>query len=139
MDVGALSVLLGFFGLSAAQPSATVSAWEGVYTEEQAARGEGIYARECGACHGAAMEGAEAAPGLADGTFQANWNGLTLGDLFDRVRDSMPPDDPGKLSRDQLASVLATVLRANRFPAGERELANRSETLRRILFDPYSR
>lgn len=139
MHLEALSLLAGLVVLAASPSQPARSAWEGVYTEEQATRGDDVYARECGSCHGASLEGIEMAPGLADAAFQANWNGLTLGDLYDRIRETMPPEDPGRLSRDELASVLATLLRANRFPAGEKELPNRSEMLKAILFDPYSR
>ncbi|PYR94394.1 MAG: class I cytochrome c, partial [Acidobacteria bacterium] len=34
-------------------------------------------------------------PALTGGAFMANWDGLTVGDLFDRIRISMPADRPG--------------------------------------------
>src|SRR5258708_13609568 len=61
------------------------SVWDGVYTEEQAKRGEPIYHKECAACHGDLLTGGESAPPLTGGAFLANWNGLTVGDLFDRI------------------------------------------------------
>lgn len=57
------------------------SVWDGVYTAEQAKRGEALYGEHCASCHGAALAGAEAAPALTGFEFSANWNGLTLGDL----------------------------------------------------------
>ena len=33
-----------------AQPP-TRSIWDGVYTEEQSARGKGLYSQECASCH----------------------------------------------------------------------------------------
>src|SRR5262245_30223530 len=73
------------------------SVWDGVYTSEQAKRGEALYAQSCAACHGNALEGGEMAPPLAGGAFNANWNGLTMGDLSERVRISMPQNNPGSL------------------------------------------
>jgi S-disulfanyl-L-cysteine oxidoreductase SoxD len=111
------------------------SVWDGVYTAEQAKRGEALYANNCASCHGSALGGGESAPPLSGGEFFANWNGLTLGDLFDRVRVSMPADRPGRLSREQNAEVLAFMLNVNQFPAGKTELAHQSEVLKQIRFE----
>src|SRR5437764_5270693 len=83
------------------------SVWDGVYTQDQAARGAALYANECGSCHGTALLGGESAPPLTGGDFFSNWNGLTVGDLFDRIRVSMPASRPGKLNREQNADILA--------------------------------
>jgi mono/diheme cytochrome c family protein len=111
------------------------SVWDGVYTAGQAKRGETLYADNCASCHGSALGGGESAPPLAGGEFFANWNGLTLGDLFDRIRVSMPADRPGKLSREQNADVLAFILSVNQFPAGQTELEHRTEFLKQIGFE----
>jgi mono/diheme cytochrome c family protein len=117
-----------------AQPSER-SVWDGVYTVEQAKRGETLYANNCASCHGSALGGGESAPALTGGEFFANWNGLTVGDLFDRIRVSMPADRPGKLSREQNADVLAFMLSVCQFPAGKTELAHQSEILKQIRFE----
>lgn len=109
--------------------------WDGVYTAEQAKSGEAVYANNCASCHGSALGGGESAPPLAGGEFFANWNGLTLGDLFDRIRVSMPADRPGKLSREQNADVLAFMLNVNQFPSGKTELEHQSEVLKQIRFE----
>jgi S-disulfanyl-L-cysteine oxidoreductase SoxD len=111
------------------------SVWDGVYTAEQAKRGEALYANNCASCHGSALGGGESAPPLAGGEFFANWNGLTLGDLFDRIRVSMPADRPGKLNREQNADVLAFMLNVNQFPSGKTELEHQSEALKQIRFE----
>jgi len=111
------------------------SVWDGVYTEEQAKRGEPIYGKECAACHGAELMGGESAPALTGGGFLANWNGLTLGDLFDRIKKTMPQTSPGKLTRQQNADVLAFMLSRNKFPAGKAELYKQSEMLKEIRFE----
>jgi quinoprotein glucose dehydrogenase len=111
------------------------SVWDGVYTDQQAKRGEPVYQKECGACHGDALTGGESAPPLSGGAFLANWNGLTLADLFDRIRKTMPQTTPGKLTRQQSADVLAFMLSVNKFPAGKTELYRQSEMLREIRFE----
>ena len=112
------------------------SVWDGVYTSEQAQRGEALYARQCARCHGAQLTGGEAAPPLAGGDFLSNWNGLTVGDLFERVRVSMPADRPGQITREQNADILAHILRANQFPAGKSELEQQAEVLKQIRIEP---
>ncbi len=121
--------------LRAQSPADTRSVWDGVYTEEQAKRGEAVYRKECGACHGDMLTGGESAPALTGGGFQGNWNGLTLGDLFDRIRKTMPQTSPGRLTRQQGADVLAFMLSINKFPAGKAELYRQSEMLKEIRFE----
>ena len=105
---------------------------DGVYTEAQAKRGEPLYKRECASCHGDSLTGGESAPPLAGGEFLANWNGLTLADLFERIRKTMPLDKPGKLSREVNADILAYVLGVNGFPAGKTELQHTANQLKQI-------
>jgi mono/diheme cytochrome c family protein len=131
---------LAFFALSlsflrAQAPEETRTVWDGVYTDDQAKRGEAVYHKECALCHGDMLTGGESAPPLTGGGFQANWNGLTLGDLFDRIRKTMPLSAPGRLTRPQGADVLAFMLSVNKFPAGKTELYRQSEMLREIRFE----
>jgi mono/diheme cytochrome c family protein len=122
--------------LRATPPQAPAqSVWDGVYTAEQAKRGEALYAQHCAACHGNALEGGEMAPPLAGGAFGANWNGLTMGDLSERIRISMPQNNPGSLSRQQVSDILAFMLSVGNFPAGKTELARETEVLKQILFE----
>ncbi|HKW56481.1 MAG TPA: c-type cytochrome [Candidatus Acidoferrum sp.] len=127
----------GYALLRAQEPAASESrsVWDGVYTDEQAKRGEAVYRKECASCHGASLTGGESAPPLTGGAFLSNWNGLTLGDLFDRIRKSMPQNAPGKLTKQQNADVLAFALSANKFPAGKTELSRQTELLREIRFE----
>jgi len=113
----------------------TQSVWDGVYTEEQAKRGGALYRQWCASCHGNELEGGEMAPGLVGGGFSSNWNGLTIGDIFDRTRTTMPQDSPGSLSREQTADVTAFILSTNKFPAGKTELSTQSEVLKQIKFE----
>lgn len=116
-----------------AQPSSSV--WDGVYTEEQAKRGEAIYAQTCSSCHGTELTGNDEAPPLAGPAFLANWDGLSVGDLSERIRISMPPNNKGKLSRQQIADGLGHVLSVNGFPAGKTELDPKTELLKQIRIE----
>jgi cytochrome c len=120
---------------AAQQPGAPErSVWSGVFTATQARRGETTYAERCASCHGPTLEGGEMAPPLVGGQFNANWNGLTLGDLVERIRISMPQNNPGSLTRQQYVDVLAFMLRADGFPEGMTELPTATENLRQIGF-----
>jgi mono/diheme cytochrome c family protein len=129
-----MAAVLGVLALAAIAQT-TRSVWDGVYTKEQAKRGEAVYSTECASCHGLALNGGESAPPLTGGDFMSNWNGLTVGDLFDRIRTTMPADGPGRLNRDQNAAVLAHILSVNQFPAGSKELERQSEVLKQIRIE----
>ena len=109
--------------------------WEGIYTDEQADRGEAIYQEACASCHSADLSGGQMVPGLIGGEFTWNWSGLTIGQLFERLRISMPQEDPASVSRQEKADILAFMLRSNEFPAGEQELTARSEVLDQFMFE----
>lgn len=81
------------------------------------------------------MTGGESAPPLAGGQFLSNWNGLTMDVLFDRIRITMPSDNPGRVGRPAKADILAYILSVNRFPAGKMELQYKSERLKDILIE----
>jgi len=118
-----------------AQDAPQRSVWDGVFTQDQASRGQSLYNKECAACHGQSLTGGEEAPPLSGGAFTSNWNGLTVGDLFERIRVSMPEGRPGTLSRQVNADILAYILSANQFPAGKSELVKETEILKQIKFE----
>jgi len=131
----ASGLLLVVIVCSAFQDQKTSTVWNGVYTAEQAKRGAELYANNCASCHGLALSGGESAPALTGGEFLSNWSGLTLGDLFDRIRTSMPADRPGTLTREQTAGILAHILNVGQFPAGTAELSTRTEILKQIRIE----
>jgi sugar lactone lactonase YvrE/mono/diheme cytochrome c family protein len=134
MNVMATKIALIALAAVAALQGQTV--WDGVYTDAQAERGKPLYNKHCASCHAELMSGGETAPALAGGDFLSNWNGLTVGDLFDRIRTTMPLGSPGKLSREVDSDITAYVLKFNRFPAGAKDLDQRSEVLKQIHIDP---
>jgi mono/diheme cytochrome c family protein len=129
----AIATVLGFAGIGASQSQRSV--WNGVFTAEQAQRGQARYKESCASCHGDTLEGGESAPPLAGGEFLANWNTLTVGDLFDRTRSTMPQNKPGSLNREANAEIMAYLLSANQFPAGKEALPQSSEILKEIRIE----
>jgi mono/diheme cytochrome c family protein len=110
------------------------SVWDGVYTEDQALRGKELYTAHCLTCHGENLEGNGPVKALSGPDFVANWNGLTMGDMLERTRTTMPMDKPGTLSRQQIVDVLSFVLSVNKMPAGSTELPRQTEILSSITF-----
>ena len=138
--IAVLGAMGAFYGNLRAQEnkseqSSARSVWDGVYTEEQAKRGEPLYHDKCAACHGDKLTGGESAPPLAGGPFLSNWNGLTLDVLFERIRASMPSDNPARVGRQPKADILAFILTMNSFPPGKAELQPKAELLKDILFE----
>jgi mono/diheme cytochrome c family protein len=107
--------------------------WDSVYSDAQATRGQTLYGQSCARCHQDALTGADDAPALAGGTFLGSWNNTSLSTLFERTNSSMPSDDPGSLSKQQVADILAYVLRFNNFPVGSGELPTQAELLKEIM------
>src|ERR1044072_465937 len=120
------------FAAMALAQSSGASVWDGVFTDEQVKRGSASYQRECSSCHGAALECGDMTPPLVGGGFTSNWNDLTLGDLSERIRLTMPLDSPGKLSRQQNADVIAFILKTKAWPSGTTELPPEVGALKQI-------
>lgn len=128
-------VLIGMVAALALAQEATRSVWDGVFTDDQAKNGQALYNSECASCHGDQLNGGEMAPPLAGGEFMSNWNGLTVGDLFERIRTSMPPGTPSKVGREAKVAIVAYILQQNKFPSGKDELPAQSEAMKLIKLE----
>jgi len=128
------AVLCATAGAVARQaPLPTKSVREGVFTKEQATRGEELFVNTCAACHGEALLGLEMAPALAGSEFNATWDGQPLSALVDRMK-TMPPDKPGSLPRAQTVAILSYILSYNGLPAGKTPLSDDATTLSMITY-----
>lgn len=138
MRFSAAVVVLLTLGLAGVSSSAVQdrakSTSDGVYSDAQAKRGEAAYAKSCASCHGPDLTGVDAAPSLTGPEFNAGWNDLTLDDLFERVRTTMPADAPGALTRDQYTDIIAFILSRDGFPPGSGDLPSDNPTLKQIKF-----
>lgn len=137
-NVGAFAcALLGSFSLAAyAGQSRTVK--DGVYTNEQAVRGQALYKDRCSICHGAAL-GGDLAPPLSGDDFVANWGTQPLSELAGKIRNTMPANDPGKLTLQQTADITAYILQVGKFPAGRSELGPDEGVLKQIAWPAGTR
>jgi S-disulfanyl-L-cysteine oxidoreductase SoxD len=111
------------------------SVGSGVYTDDQAKRGEAAATKLCTSCHGPDLSGGEAGPTLVGLEFLGNWNNLTAGDFYDRVQSTMPADAPGTLTPQQVSDVMSYVFKLNKFPAGTTELPTDLAALKGIKIE----
>ena len=103
----------------------------GVYSAEQATRGQELYQAECASCHGDEMEGTIGPPMVGD-VFLSNYSARPLATLVDKIELTMPFSTPGSLSREQSIDLAAYILQAGEFPAGQAEL--RDTDLAQVAF-----
>jgi mono/diheme cytochrome c family protein len=133
------AVIAGGFLLTAAYATvgaqATRSVNEGVYTADQAKRGEPIYKEQCATCHGDNLEGSGPMPPLAGKDFVSVWGGKTVGELFEKTHATMPATAPGTLTEPQAADIVAYMLSVGMFPAGMTELGTAKDALDQIKIE----
>jgi len=109
------------------------TASNGLYTEDQAKRGKALYSQSCSSCHTDNLKGTDQVAPLVGETFVAHWQGRSVSDLFDRIRTTMPQNNPGSLSEQEYIDIIAFMLQANDFPEGKNDLKNGSkETILKI-------
>ena len=133
--------LLTVIGLAnAGTQDATKTIMEGVYTLDQARRGERIYRRQCTVCHRDNLLGntVDGGPPLRGLPFTTRWQSLSLDTLLATIEELMPLEAPGSLSRQEYVDVLTFVLWANDIPAGDTELSTSAAALKHIMmrFEP---
>lgn len=128
-------IILGLVvSVVAAGSAQAKSVWDGVYTEDQAARGATAYQQNCGRCHGPELAGTFEVPPLV-GRFVPYWSGSTVDVLVNYITHAMPLGRPGSLSPATNADITTFILKSNGFPAGPRELSVESADQKAITFD----
>jgi len=108
-----------------------------VFTKEQAARGAELYAKSCDRCHDPAkvVPGKKPAPQTIGAKFLENWQDKTLGELYGTIFNTMPGDGVLILTGDQTLDLVAYLLQANGFPAGEAPLKN-DDAMKAVVITP---
>ena len=132
VTIGAAALLLSYGTVRAAQDAGKTT-WDGVYSDAQASKGEAVYQDKCAKCHGTELTGGDA-PDLVGAGFASDWDGLTVTQLFDRTKTSMPQDNPGSLSRDDTAAIVAFILEKNGFPSGANDMSSDGAAMGQIKY-----
>ncbi len=118
-----------------AQDSAAPSILKGIFTKEQADRGQKLYETHCSECHGEKLMGGEGT-GLTGVQFRIGWVGKTLGERFDTISKSMPVASPQALNDQEHLDVITYILSFNGYPTGNTELKPDMDLLNKIKIEP---
>jgi mono/diheme cytochrome c family protein len=131
--LGSLLLLVCLGGLLAnAQDASAHSIWRGVFTAAQAQRGNDANQGSCSGCHGSDLRATNGeAVDLTGPALRASWNGKTLQDRFEKIRDTMPLGRENTLGDKTYFDILAFILQFNGFPTGNQELI--PETAKNIV------
>ena len=115
----------------AAQAPTTI--WDGVYTDDQATRGQRVYEQECAQCHLDDLMGDGIAPALIGSSFFFRWSDLSIGDMYVAIRTTMPQGAPASLSPTGYIDITTYLLQMNKIPGGDTELPTDTDVLEEIL------
>ena len=124
-------------GGSMQTPRAVQSPRPGFFGSEQARRGKTVFAKSCANCHTVDSATAPNKVGepipLLGREFLSKWR--TVGDLFGKVRTTMPADNQGGLQQDAVLDVVAYLLQVNSLPAGKKDLSPDLTALHTMVLD----
>ncbi len=104
----------------------------GIYTADQAHRGQALYKAQCTSCHGDALDGTGPYPPLSGNDFLSKYQGQPALNVYDMIQKLMPATAPGSLTRPQAADLLAYILSYNKFPPGKTELPSDEDSLKKL-------
>jgi cytochrome c553 len=81
--------------------------------QDPATRGQALYTQQCASCHGDSLEGRNGPP-LVGREFASSW---PASDLLSKIKNTMPQDNPGKLTATEAGDLAAYIQRAGKAAA----------------------
>jgi hypothetical protein len=117
--------------VSAAAAQDGPSVWDGVYSEAQAMRGRERYGAACASCHADDLLGGSG-PALTGDAFMQRWNGSSVNDMMQNIRQTMPQDAPNSLGVPGYVDLIAFLLQSNGVPVGKADLPVEVDGLKAI-------
>jgi mono/diheme cytochrome c family protein len=120
LPIKALCVSCVFLFGTLTSPLFAQTVWDGVYTANQAARGQTAYLLHCVTCHKADLLGIEGA--LKGEPFIERRREDNLETLFLDMRATMPRGNPGGLPDQTYTDIISYLLQSNDMPPGAAEL-----------------
>ena len=108
---------------------------EGVYTAEQAKRGEAVYKEQCAHLPRRQPRRFRPDAGAGGQGFPGELAGEDRGDLFEKTHTTMPATAPGSLTEQQAADIVAYMLGVAKYRPARTELEAKVEPLKQIKID----
>jgi mono/diheme cytochrome c family protein len=136
----AIAFVMIAVGLSvrAAQQTPRKTVWDGVYTADQATRGQALYKTHCGYCHRDDLigGGSEAgAPALKGPIFTIRWRDQPIADMFVTIGTTMPQNKPDTLTPQVVIDIVSFLLKSNNMPPGASELPPDLDALKTVFME----
>ena len=111
-----------------------------LYTRPQARAGKQVFLQHCAKCHGKDLQGS-LGPAIAGTKFlqAAQQNHWSLEIIRYLVVTTMPLHDPGALSKEQYADILAYLLASSCYPAGDKPFSHEDDpALKKVQLQPLA-
>jgi mono/diheme cytochrome c family protein len=136
----AVALAISALGLSVGVAPQTTrkTVWDGVYTADQATRGQALYKTHCGYCHRDDLigGGSEAgAPALKGPIFTIRWRDQPIADMFVTIGTTMPQNKPDTLTPQVVVDIVSFLLKSNNMPPGTSELPPDLDALKTVFME----
>ena len=106
-------------------------AQDSIFIAAQIERGINVYELHCAECHMPEQ--------FTMDIFINTWNGRYLFEIYELIRTTMPYENPGRLTKKEVAEVLAYILSLNSLQAGQSDLPTTSSKLKQIRIENLSK
>ena len=113
--------------------ASTISAFSGIYSDPQAARGKAAYDAACAHCHGTNLQGEQLGPALNGQSFTARWTNQSLDQMLQVIRQTMPKEAPDSLGTQTYVDIISYMLKVNGGRPGATELPPDQSRLSQIV------
>jgi mono/diheme cytochrome c family protein len=134
----ALAIIAAGLSVHVAPQTPRKTVWDGVYTADQAARGQALYKTHCGYCHRDDLigGGSEAgAPALKGPIFTIRWRDQPIADMFVTIGTTMPQNKPDTLTPQVVIDIVSFLLKSNNMPPGNAELPADLDALKTVFME----
>jgi mono/diheme cytochrome c family protein len=91
--------------------------------------------KDCITCHSEdGSHGDDGIPPITGPYFMTRWDGESIGDIYAFIAENMPRTKPGSLMPEDIADVIAYLLKLNELPAGPAPLSAEAVMLKTVMF-----
>lgn len=134
----ALAIIAAGLSVRVSPQAPRKTVWDGVYTADQATRGQALYKTHCGYCHRDDLigGGSEAgAPALKGPIFTIRWRDQPIADMFVTIGTTMPQNKPDTLTPQVVIDIVSFLLKSNNMPPGNAELPADLDALKTVFME----